>query len=253
MPAIWSTLSPETLLLTALAVFAAYFLKGFSGFGPALVMIPVFSLLFGPARALATATLIDLGVGFVLLATLRYRPGDGRLILRMSLGVALGSVLGASLAGVVPRDVVLAAIGVAVLAMGLLWIVWRSPLPPGIAAAAGSRRLWAGCVLGGFTGGLVGISAPFIVVAARLMLDKDAFRRILVAVFLVEGVVKLAVYRSVGIWSADASALALLVCPAVAAGLLVGARSHLRVGERAFSLVVGVLLSLLGIRVLVAL
>ena len=84
------------------------------------------------------------------------------------------------------------------------------------------------------------------------MLDKTTLRRVLVAVFLAEGIIKLAIYRAVSVWDGNVPALALLISPAVAAGLVAGSRAHFAVSERTFSRVVGALLLALGIRILIS-
>ena len=138
MPEFWQTLSPSIIGLLAAGCFAAYFLKGFSGFGPALILIPTLTLIFGPSFALAGSAFVDLAIA-----------------LRMVAAIAAGTLPGALLAGKAPRAVVLLAIGVSVVAMGLRWIISRSSSPgAGGSVPAAGRRIWAGCALGGFTGGI---------------------------------------------------------------------------------------------------
>jgi uncharacterized membrane protein YfcA len=59
------------LLLAMLVILAAYTVKGFSGFGPALVIVPFFTILYDPASALLVAAFFDCLAGAVLLVTVR--------------------------------------------------------------------------------------------------------------------------------------------------------------------------------------
>lgn len=242
-------LGVDGLVVLALATGLAYFLKGFSGFGPALVFVPTVSVLLDPELALAGSALIDLVVGAGLLATFRYSPEERRLIARMVVAMAGGTIMGAALAGAIPPEAILLLIGVAVLGLGIdLALRPREELPA--IHISGSQRLRAGCFAGGVTGGLVGISGPFVV-GAVAGLDKSVFRRVLVAVFLVEQALKLAVYGAVGVWSEQALGLAVVAAPAIGVGLLAGYRLHLRVSQTAFRRVTGAILTLLAIRVLI--
>jgi len=232
------------------ATVLAYFLKGFSGFGPAIVFVPAVSYLFDPKTALVSSAMIDVLVGLALLRALTYERGELKLALRLALRMAVGSVVGASLAGVVPGALLLRIIGVVILLFGSSLILFRRPIPVRPAVAS-SRALDLGCVLGGFTGGLVGISGPFVVLFARPLMEKGRFRRVLVALFLLEGIVKLLTYSLARVWTGSALHVSAFALPGVVAGLVLGFRSHGKVGERLFSVIVGIILLGLGVRLLV--
>lgn len=59
MPFFATTLPADILTLLALTAFAAGLSRGFSGFGAALIFIPVASRLVGPQLASATLPLVD--------------------------------------------------------------------------------------------------------------------------------------------------------------------------------------------------
>ncbi len=246
----WNMGLIPVLALSAIIVIA-YFLKGFSGFGPALILVPTVSILFSPALALPGSAFIDLFVGGALTRTLKLGLEERSLVIRMAGTMAVGTVSGALLAGIVEDRILLTLIGIVVFGMGVRltsahFEKVERPMPGLL-----SGRLYAGCLAGGLTGGLVGISGPFIV-AGTSRLDKGAFRRILVALFLVESVLKVTVYAIVGIWSDQVLALAFMASPAVILGLVLGYRAHFHVAERCFHQVIGVILALLGAQVLIS-
>lgn len=226
----------------------AYFLKGLSGFGPALVFVPAVGLLLGPRVTLVASALIDLLVGLGMLLTLRYEREDWRFVLKMAGFVALGALIGSSLAGYVPARVVLGLIGLFVLLFGASFIRYDLPLPPGLLRVRFFRP-WTGCAVGGLSGGLVGISGPFILAVTRPLMDKSRFRRVMVAFFLFEGVVRLSVYGAVGMWNPEVVRLAVVACPAVIIGLIIGFCTHVTVTERRFNLMVGIVLVLIALRI----
>jgi uncharacterized membrane protein YfcA len=244
--------TPLAGLVLPAAVAVAYFLKGFSGFGPALIFVPVVSVVFTPALALSGSAFVDLIVGAGLAGALRSSRDELRLVGRMAVAMGCGTVAGAVLAGLVDTTVLLTLIGATVLLLGVQLIVrpaerlGSEPVPGFM-----THRVYAACLAGGLTGGLVGISGPFIVAAAA-SLEKSVFRRVLVLLFLVESVIKVVVYALVGIWSEQVLSLTLLAGPAILLGLVLGYRAHLHVDQRRFTLAVGALLTLIGAEVLLS-
>jgi len=240
--------SLETILLILAVCLPAYFLKGLSGFGPGLLFVPTIGLLFGPRTALVSSAFVDSFVGLGMLISLRYAREDWILIGRMVGFMAMGSVVGSSLAGFMPAPVVLGLIGLFVAVSGASFIICDRPLPPSWLRSR-VLKLWSVCLLGGVTGGLEGISGPLIIPVLRPMMDKSRFRRVLVAFFLCEGVLRLIIYRVVGMWTADMVRIAGVAAPAVIIGLLLGYRAHLNITERRFNVVVGAVLVLIAVRI----
>lgn len=243
--------TPMTGLVLCAAVAVAYFLKGFSGFGPALIFVPVVSVVFAPTLALSSSAFIDLLVGAGLAGTLGATRKELDLVLRMAVAMGCGTVVGAVLAGLVETTALLTLIGITVLCLGVQLL--RKPTEQLAAPVPGfvSHRVYVACLAGGLTGGLVGISGPFIVAGAAF-LEKSAFRRVMVMLFLVESVLKVFIYALVGVWSREVLSLAVLASPAILFGLVLGYRAHLRVDQRRFRLTIGVLLALLGAEVLLS-
>jgi len=241
---------PAAFAALAVAVVGAYFLKGFSGFGPALIFMPVASVVYSPQLALATSAFVDIFVGVGFLFALHYSAEEKRLIVRMTAYVAAGAVVGASLAGVLPTDVLLALIALFVFGLGVRMLLAAGEC---VAADFVARRSTAvACIAGGLSGGLTGISGPFVVAGAA-QLDKGAFRRILVAVFLVESIVKAVVYGATGIPYEQVLTLSLAIAPFILLGLALGATAHFRVSQHRFFQVTGAVLIVLALETAVAL
>jgi len=210
--------------------------------------VPTVGLLFGPRIALVSSAFVDSFVGLGMLLSLRYTREDWPLIGKMVAFMAMGSVVGSSLAGFVPAPAVLGLIGLFVAVSGVSFVVFDRPLPPGWLRSR-VLKLWSVCLLGGLTGGLVGISGPLIIPVLRPMMDRSRFRRVLVAFFLCEGVLRLIIYRLVGMWSGEVVRIAAVAGPAVIVGLLLGYRAHVNITERRFNVVVGVVLILIALRI----
>ena len=83
----------EILLTSLICVFAAYFIKGFSGFGPALLIIPTFTLLYDPYLALSYSGIFDFIAGISLIGTV-YKSINWKIVLPITFFLLLGAYLG---------------------------------------------------------------------------------------------------------------------------------------------------------------
>jgi uncharacterized membrane protein YfcA len=150
MPDILST----SFLVAAVVAVMAGMVRGFAGFGAAMVMTPIFSALYGPEIGIVLCMLLEIVVALPLL------PGAARHVDWRAIGLLLvAAVVGAPLGNFVltlvapqPMRWVISAIvlsAVAMLASG-----WRYGGPPraGATMAAGAAS--------GFLNGLSGMAGP---------------------------------------------------------------------------------------------
>lgn len=141
-----------------LAVVAlAGVVRGFSGFGTALVLMPLASMVIPPVAALVLLTLLELA-GPLVLVRRAWTEAERAVVARLSLGMVAGLLPGVMLLVVLPvvgvRWLVsaVALVAVAVLATG-----WRWQGPRGGAVQGGVG------LVSGFLGGLTGLSGPPVV------------------------------------------------------------------------------------------
>lgn len=237
------------ILLWLAAALLAYTIKGFSGFGPALIVLPTLSVLYDARLALAASSIIDVAVGLVLFAIWRFQAEERRLLLTICGYVAVGTLAGSLLAGVVPEDALLLLIGVFVVVLAVrLGLRGTTALPTGTVR----NSLPVAGVLAGLSGGLVGISGPFLV-AGTAHFDKTSMRRVLVGVFLVEGLVKTVVYSLNDVLTPRAFAVSAIAAPTVVAGLILGSWLHHKVSQAAFLRLLALILLVAGLQPLIQL
>lgn len=242
-----SFLSFSGISILAFACVAAYFLKGFSGFGPAPVFVPVVAMLVDVQTAISSSAFIDLFVGFYLLFHIRITIKECIESLPIILVLGLGTVIGASSVGILPEKTLLVIVGLVVVLSGLN-ITYRALGRHTQAYDAKHQhlKLNTGAFLAGLFGGLTGISGPFIAIFAKKTLNKSQFRRLLVFVFLVEGIIKLIIYSYMGVWTEYTFTISFISAPMVIIGIALGLISHNRISETRFNLMVGTMLMLLG-------
>ena len=150
----------ERLALIALAVAFAGFLRGFIGFGAALVSIPVISLVFGPHLALPIVTLMGLPSTIQLLPD-AVRHSERTIVVPMSLAIFAATPVGTWILIVVDQGVMKIAISaIVVLMVGFLAMGWRLKQQVRMTVL-----LFAGAV-GGLVQGAAGMGGPPAVAVA---------------------------------------------------------------------------------------
>lgn len=245
----------DPFLIAALAVGFAQIVKGVTGFGSALVAMPVLVMLFGPRDALPLMAGVDALAGLVLLPGVR-RLVDWKLVGAVFIPLCAGQVVGTTLLLAVPERPIAMTLGVLVLLLG--GGLTANPVPSGWgeldampeeSGAILPLGIAAGTV-GGVLQGTIGAAGPPIVAWVRRYFS-DAFGRAqLIAVFTMGAlalVLQLAVVR--GDLAATAPKVGVLAVPMLA-GALLGQWLAPRLPREAFGRVVGVLLILAGLALL---
>lgn len=239
-----------TFLLACLVVFAAYFLKGFSGFGPAIVMVPFFTLLYEPNTAITIATLFDFISGLFLIWTV-HKDIRWSFVFSVFIALALGAVLGAHLLGKMPTLLLERCIGAVIIVFSTMILLQNKNKHEALTPFASFLRIPIG-LISGFLGGLLGISGPPLVIYVKMLYDKAFFRTQLIAIFLLGTGWRSLLYC----WNRipmKLSALEILFFFIILCiGLWTGNRIQVRVEETNFNRIVAILVLLPAINLLLA-
>src|SRR5258706_2066594 len=144
-------------LIAAVFAFIAGMVRGFSGFGAAMLMTPVFPALYGPAVGVVLCLLLEIAVGLPLLRGavphVDWRR-IGFLLLAAVVGIPLGNLV---LTNSNPEPMRWAISGIVLLAVVLLASGWRYHGRPTTGATAGVG------LISGFLNGLSGMAGPPII------------------------------------------------------------------------------------------
>lgn len=225
-------IDPILMAFLAFSALLAGLAKGFSGFGAALVFMPLASGVVGPTLAAPIFLLIDAVTALPMVRTSWQWADRGELKI-IGAGALAGLPLGIAALLMLDAMVVRWFICIASLVLvGALILGWRY-----------SGRPRTGTVVGvGFTAGvlqgLAQISGPPVMVfwmgaghpAARIRANALIFFAGLTAVTAV-------LYGLVGIMSLEAALLGALALPLYGAGLWLGSAFFSRVSERSFRVV----------------
>ncbi|WP_029014815.1 sulfite exporter TauE/SafE family protein [Niveispirillum irakense] len=148
------------LLLVALV---AGIIRGLTGFGAALIIVPCLSLFLSPAEAVPTSVAAIATTNLPLLRG-AVKEGDRRMVLLFLAGCLPTIPLGVYLLASLPPDLVRRAIGICVIIAALLLLNRRFRLTRpgwGLKMAAGG--------IGGFLNGAVGMGGPPVILTVLAM------------------------------------------------------------------------------------
>jgi uncharacterized protein len=238
-------LPPALLALAGVIVFVAYLVRGISGFGSALLAVPLLAQLLPlsfivPAFA-AMDTAASLALSRIGWQGRHIRWDEIRRLLLPSLaGILLGTLALKHL----PESWLLLPLGLFVAAFGL-----RALVQP-----ADQRRIspwWA--YPAGLAGGAVDAlfatgGPPFVIYLTHRLRDKSELRATFSALFLIEGATRIVVLALAGFYAQAGIALAVAAgLPLIALGLWGGHRIHLGITHRQMFRGIGLLLILSGL------
>jgi uncharacterized membrane protein YfcA len=206
-------------LICAFVTCIAGMVRGFAGFGAAMIMTPVFSAFYGPAVGVALCLLLEIAValpvvpGVVRLVDWRR---IGVLLVAAAVGVPVGNLV---LTQVDPEPMRWAISAIVLGAVALLASGWRFSGRPRTATtlAAGASS--------GFLNGLAGMAGPPI--AFYYLAGDETVTRVranLTTYFVFVDLVAMLVFLARGLLDGATIVHGLLLAPAVMVGGVIGTR-----------------------------
>lgn len=229
-------------LISAVVACVAGMVRGFAGFGAAMLMTPIFSALYGPAVGIALCLLLEIAVALPLLPRV-VRLVDwrriGLLLLAAAFGVPLGNLV---LTHTEPEPMRWAISAIVLSAVVLLASGWRFRGRPNAATtcAAGATS--------GFLNGLSGMAGPPI--AFYYLAGNDTAVRVranLTTYFVFVDLFAIAAFASRDLIGWSTGVYGLFLAPAIMLGGVLGERlfplaSEVFYRRLALALLVGVAL-----------
>jgi uncharacterized membrane protein YfcA len=149
--------SDDTFVIALSAVIVSGILRGYSGFGAALIIIPVFSNLYSPLVALSFHVLLEMP-SLVILLPAAIRAYDRRLVNSSLLVLILAVPLGFYFISQIETTYLRLFIGTFVIVS--VFIIWRG-IP--IEISRNKNFFTVACGVSGFCQGLIGLGGPPVV------------------------------------------------------------------------------------------
>ncbi|HEX9465522.1 MAG TPA: sulfite exporter TauE/SafE family protein [Alphaproteobacteria bacterium] len=224
------------------AALAAGLLRGFSGFGSAMLMAPIFAILFGSADMVATVVAMELAISFHLFPAAR-RDCDWTVVAPMTIAACIAMPLGlwllVSLDRVLLSKIVsaLVALFAAVMLAGWRW--------------TGMRGAFPSAVVGTISGAMMATTSVGGPPVLLYMLSSDdspaTVRANAITYYFATQILLLALMFGVGIVGTAALLRAAVLFPFMLAGSWLGVRLFRGADERFYRRVALALLLAVGV------
>lgn len=230
-----------TLVLCIL--MSAYFIRGITGFGSALISVPLLALSQPLQFAIPLVLALDFTASVVLGSTSNSKANWSEIKVLLPAGM-VGACIGAFALLNLPTKPVLIALGVFVIVVGFRNVFGLQP-------EGRLSRLWAipAGIVGGGAGALFGAgSPPYIIYLTRRLHDKGEVRATFSWLIAIDGGFRLALFLFAGLLLEPRLQLAYVLGLApMAVGLYVGNKVHADMTREGMLRVVGTLLMLSGL------
>ncbi len=235
------------LVYAALSVFAAGLIRGFSGFGSALINAPILSLIWGPTVGVPVAAMVEIAPA-IQLTPKAIKVAHWKTIWAISLPALVLLPAGTFILVSVPADEMRRAIGAIVLIVALiLWSGWRYRGPRGMGPAIGVG------LFGGALAGATGVAGPPVILYLMSSDDSPALTRAnLIAYFSVILVGFMVVLTFKGLITTEIVWLVGALLIPFVVGAAIGTKMFPLASERVFRIIALTTLTLSSLYVLVA-
>lgn len=230
------------LALIALATMVGGLMRGFTGFGAAMIIIPVVAVVAEPTDAVVFHALIELPSAVQLLPD-GLRTARRTTVMPMALAVILAVPVSMYFLVILPTDVMRIIMSLIVLALVLfLWKGGRLPLPKGPVAG------YVGGAAGGLLQGGAGVGGPPIAAAliARADSPRETRGNVLTMMCLLIAI-SLPTQYFYGLINREVLILGVVMAPVYMLTIYVGSKIFHRTGGRNYRGVAMVVLALTAI------
>ncbi len=238
------------LALGLLAVFA-HIIKGLTGFGPAVVFVSIGSLIYDPVKIIVLASLLDIIGGSYLSFLNPQFFQNKKYWIPIGLLMVVGAVLGGIMLSLLPASLFEYLFGAAIILISFWFLSGKSEsnkdsestyelgIPDGIIG-----------IFSGFCGGFVGMGGPPLVAYLGNKFDKELFRAIIVPVFLMAAISRFLTYGYLGMIEVDNIWIYAFPPLGVLFGNHIGNHFFKDVKQKWFTIIIGIILMLSGIRLI---
>jgi uncharacterized protein len=230
------------MVLVLCILMSAYFIRGITGFGSALISVPLLALSQPIQFAVPLVLALDFTASLILGGTNTKKANWQEIKILLPFGM-LGACIGAYALVALPPTPILLTLGAFTMFFGFRNVFGLQPtgqLPRAYAVPAG--------LAGGAAGALFGAgSPPYIMYLTRRLLDKSAVRATFSWLIAIDGGFRLALFLFAGLLFDPKLQIAygLGLFP-MAVGLYTGNKVHLDMTSEGMLRVVGTLLVLSG-------
>ncbi len=233
------------LAIVSVIGFAGMFIRGLTGFGSALVMMPLMLFFFDIQTSVIAINIVE--IAGVFSVTMNARHDIDRQYLKILLpitivGIAVGSFFLISFDLEILKRI-----------FGVLTVIFALRIVINLRPTASRQKKWPfswgylSGALGGILGGIFGTPGPPITIYLENQIDSQkVLRATLLIYFIALDIIRITVYGCSGIVNLDMLKLAAVMLPASLVGSYCGQFINLQINDKIFRGVVAVLLVVTG-------
>lgn len=238
---------PFVLMMSSLIIFAAFFIRSLTGFGSALISIPLLALLFDLKFIVPVEAVLEVGLSLLLLKSV-YGSIKKSVLVPLIIGTVIGSLAGtyilASLADIWLKRL---------LGSLIMLFAFYQLFGQGMAQSQPIATYWGGIAgaIGGIFGGIFGTSGPpYVMYLSYQLKRKVELRATLIGLFTFDYGWRVGIFATTGLLTLESFKLALYLTPALIAGTYLGHRVHVQINEKRFQQMITLVLICSGLLLL---
>jgi uncharacterized membrane protein YfcA len=207
-------------LWTAIGVtLVAGLMRGFAGFGSAMLMAPIFAILFGSADMVVTVVAIELVVSVQLFPQVRSHA-DWKTLTPMSIAACAAMPLGVWLLASIDKGTIVTAVSAIIVAfVAMMWTGWKY---------RGPRSAIAGAIVGALSGAMMAttsVGGPPVLLYLLSGNDPPAVNRAnIVTYYFLTQFLLIVIVLATGVAGWEALARAVVLFPVMVLGAWMGGR-----------------------------
>jgi uncharacterized protein len=235
------------LAVVLIAVMVAGLLRGFVGFGAALISVPVFSLVLGPYAAIAVNNVMGLPAVFQLLPEAIHRA-ERVVVLPICMAIFAAAPIGTwVLVSTDPAVMTVAISALVLLMVAILASGWR------LRGRIGIGKLIATGIAGGLVQGAAGVGGPPVVAVALSRPGEASQQRAnVLALMTAVSLSSILPLLYHGLFTRQTVVIGLLLIPFYSAATALGARYFALAGQRYYRRAALATLAAIGMATLIA-
>ena len=230
------------VILTILALFLSAIIRQISGFGFALVSMPLLTLVLGIRMATPFVAITGVTVGLLMISA-NWRQADRRALIQLSGAALFGVPLGVLLLGALPEEIVKRGLGLLLVVYSLYALI-QPQLP---LVKKGWVTLVCGFVSGVLTGAYNTGGPPVVVYGTLRHWTPEQFRSTLQLFFLLVSGLAMIGHGLAGLCSQEMWWLYLYSLPGLYLGHLAGEHLHRLIPRHYFNRLIYGLLIVTGL------
>lgn len=240
--------APATFAVALTLVFGASIVRGLTGFGLAIILVPLLGLIVAPVEAVVISILLQLLAGPIGLKRILV-DGERETAIPIAITAMVATPCGVWLLSVTPPDI--ARVSIAILALAAFGLMF---VPAKEAAVPGRKEILATGIAAGVLTGFASMPGPPVVpFYMRRKLPPPVARASMLMVFFATAIAGSVASFALGVANPHLLWLSVLFYPALYIGTRLGELAFGKVSEPVWRTLVGVILGLAGAAAIVRL